>query len=72
MLVITINGNQHNVDYVRRIFYPVYDAIHKQDILTEFAEVRIVGKNMKWLEWCPIAEFKKMNPNVPIEYDKVV
>jgi hypothetical protein len=65
--IIDTNGISRQVEYVKAVSFPIFDAIHKTEIMTDYVEVKIIGHNMKWIQWYPIKEFKKRNPKVNLD-----
>ncbi|NCN28302.1 hypothetical protein GW915_12100 [bacterium] len=68
MIIIDGNKRKKNAVSLKVITHEVRDAINKGAIPTQFVEAVIKGKHRTatWIEWYPLAEFRKNNPGVRI------
>jgi len=68
MKVIDINGKEREVQSIKRITFPIRNAITGDTFSNrEYVEVVIVGKSGRvWKEFYPLEDFERLNPNVVI------
>jgi len=68
MKVIDINGKEREVQSIKRITFPIRNAITGDTFSNrEYIEVVIVGKTgRRWTEWYPYEQFVVLNPDVVI------
>jgi len=67
-IILDSNGKEKNAISLKVITHEVRDAINKGAIPTKFVEAVIKGKHRTetWIEWYPLSEFKKNNPDIRI------
>jgi hypothetical protein len=53
------------VAYIKKIKH-MYKDLKGQEILEDFIEVLILGKERKWVQYYPLIEFMRLNPEVRI------
>ena len=68
MLIRDGNNREKNAISLKVITQEVVDAVNKGTIPTQFVEVVIKGRHRPetWVEWYPLLEFKKNNPDVEV------
>jgi len=67
MKIIDINGKEREIASIKRITQQIPDAINGGIAATkEYIEVVIIGKTRTWIEFYPLEDFERLNPNVVI------
>jgi len=63
--IIDTDNKPRVVRTIKKIKHLIKD-INGNEILTDFVEVMVVGKEREWIQYYPLEDFKKLNPNVSI------
>lgn len=66
--VVDLNDKERNVRTIKKIDHTVPDVVDGGEVAQPFVEVLIVGKTRDWVEWWPLKDFEKSNPEFN-EYD---
>ena len=68
MIIIDGNNREKNAISLKVITQEVVDAVNKGAIPIKFVEAVIKGRHRleTWVEWYPLIEFRKNNPDVEV------
>ena len=66
MNITDINGKARRIKSLKTIVHQVPDRISGELLGIDYVEVEILGKIRTWVEWYPLAEFRKLNPGIKI------
>lgn len=65
--IVDINGKERVVKRLKAVKHRIRDQINERDIIEEYVEATIVGRHgREWIEYYPMDEFRKKNPEVKI------
>lgn len=69
MRIIDCNKREKEAVSLKVVTHKVKDVINGGDILEKYVEALIKGRNRKatWIEWYPLEEFKRNNPDIKIK-----
>ena len=66
MIIKDLTGKEREITDIKKIKHKHRDVINNVDIIQDFVEVMIKGKNLKWKMFYPLQPFMEMNPNVSL------
>ncbi len=66
MMIVDLEGKEREVEDLKVIVHNNMDAVTGEPIQIEYVQVTVLGKYRQWINWYPLDEFRKANPDVDI------